>query len=339
METQGGARAALVDPFGRDIEAWLDDVPSPRMPYVSDLVVATPESESASDPADALADDAPVSEADDAAVDEAAVSDAAEPVGVGALTATDVPATADLAATEEPAADSAPDSFRRNHGRHRSACAPSFPEPPERLALRIGELAVLVSATTGRPTLERIEVLEEQLRVRDADLARFTAWEAALPSDADPEVAAARAFARALFADIIAGAAARSVSRAMPDEADPAVHAIIGVDDVRDAIPSPFVDAVRLERPAAPVSANTRPAPLVLPATGPNAIDRLAVRDAIRGHAPEQADAGATGSSERLVRSSSAVVDGPSAATEGRLPSTSWWRRIITALLRPLRRA
>ncbi len=41
-------------------------------------------------------------------------------------------------------------------------CAPSFPEPPERLALRIEDLAIEVSSSTGRSTIERIVLLEDR---------------------------------------------------------------------------------------------------------------------------------------------------------------------------------
>ncbi|WP_066520100.1 hypothetical protein [Curtobacterium ammoniigenes] len=343
METQAGARTALVDPFGRDVEAWLDDSQVREVPYVSDLVVPRGD-ESDAGPEVATA---PATEVTTAPVPD----DASAPIS------DDAPAPEAEVASASPV-DEAPqhdapqqvDAFRRDRGRHRSACAPAFPEPPERLALRIGELAVLVDSSSGRPTIERIELLEAELLVRESDLARFRAWEASLPSDADPEVAAARAFARALFADILAGAAASEAaarhvgtrtSAISTDVERPApFDAIIGNREAEDGesvnVFSAIVEAVRLERPSAPVPAHTRPTPLVLPATGPNAIHRLAVQDAIRTHALSES---------RPVEESTASVPDPAAVREAAARSAAtvrpgnWWSRLWARLTRPMRRA
>jgi hypothetical protein len=282
METQPGARTPLVDPFGRELEEWLRDVPATRSPYVADLVVP------------------PVT------------GPVRRPVLPAAPTA-DADATVDVPVRNAPevgAVDVAADSaFRRprDRARHVSVCAPSFPEPPERLALRFDDLAVELSSSTGRTTIERIVLLEDEVRRRDEDLARLAAWEATVAHLDDPEVEGARAFAREVFADLLADAAEeaerrervaarRAATRPVPRGAvrprlsapQPALHGrpvVVGVDPEPEApasAPQAAARPVPTIAGAAPVSANTRPTPLVQPATGPTLIDRDAVAAVLR---------------------------------------------------------
>jgi len=352
METQSGARTPLVDPFGREVEEWLRDAPATRSPYLADLVVppvtgpvrrpvlpAEPAAETAAETADAPVD----------------VRNAPE---VGAV---------------DVAADSA---FRRprDRARHASVCAPSFPEPPERLALRFDDLAVELSASTGRTTIERIVLLEDEVRRRDEDLARLAAWEATVAHLDDPEVEGARAFAREVFADLLADAAEeadrrarvaarRAATRPMPLGAvrervsapQPALHGRAVVVDV-DPEPEVTVPAPRVAvRPvptiagAAPVSANTRPAPLVQPATGPTVIDRDAVAAVLRARLggtttrtssvavvlPPVPDTTADDAVDAPADTVVTAMDGPEAqvdSAEDRTPG--WWSRLVARVLR-----
>jgi hypothetical protein len=285
METQSGARTPLVDPFGRELEEWLRDAPATRAPYLADLVVPPVTG--------------PVQRPD-------AASDAAvEPAGT-------VPAPEADAAQPVPSAATDDSAFRRprDRARHAAACAPSFPEPPERLALRIEDLAVEVSASSGRTTIERIVILEDEVRRRDEDLARLAAWEATVAEQTDPEVEAARAFAHTVFADLLADAALEydrrdraatrraatgtvPVQRVVPAAPATAAPALVEATDVVDAIdaPEPTTSARdEVARPVlslpvvSPVSANTRPTPLIQPATGPTVIDRAAFAAALTAH-------------------------------------------------------
>ncbi|WIB27754.1 hypothetical protein [Curtobacterium sp. MCSS17_015] len=237
METQSGARTPLVDPFGRELEEWLRDAPATRSPYVADLVVPPvtgPVRRPVLPPVEAQ--DEPAAHTEPAAV-------------------------ADVLAVEQ-ADDRA---FRRDRARHVAVCAPSFPEPPERLALRIDDLAVALDAASGRTTIERIDLLEDEVRVRDEDLARLAAWEAVVAGlsgtkVSEAEIAGARAFAREVFADLLADAAR---------EADRRERAAL-----RRAATAPvLVGAVRALLPA-PHAAVTEPVALVLPVVLDSAADR-----------------------------------------------------------------
>ncbi|WP_144759008.1 hypothetical protein [Curtobacterium sp. 9128] len=350
METQSGARSPLVDPFGRELEEWLRDAPATRTPYVADLVVPPVTG--------------PVQRPDltgvDSAGSETDESDAAD-------------ATATVAAI---ASDDTAFRRPRDRGRHASVCAPSFPEPPERLALRIDELALEVSAQSGRPVLERIVVLEDEIRRRDEDLARLTAWEADVADVADPEVDAARAYARTVFADLLADAADEADRRdraarrravatgALATVTAPttvvvptAAPALVPVELVQptaapvapDRIEDLDVESARGDEPArpvlrlpavSPVSANTRPTPLVQPVTGPTVVDRDAFAAVLRAHVPatdgtpvvfpeeQAAELPTVVTTEAALRADVAETDRPS----------GWWARTVAAVLRLFRR-
>ena len=360
METQSGARTPLVDPFGRELEEWLRDAPATRAPYVPDLVVPPVTG--------------PVQRPGFVA-DSTTTTD--ETLAAVAVTAP-VDATTDSAPVAAPA-------FRRDRARHAAVCAPSFPEPPERLALRIEDLAVEVSRSTGRSTIERIVLLEDEVRRRDEDLARLAAWEATVAGSDDPEVTAARAFAHTVFSDLLADAAAeadrrdraaarraatapvalvtrpaRLPARAAQDAT--AVHDATAAQDAttpQDATtaqdptptrePAPVVELVVPERdepvrpvlglPAvSPVSASTRPTPLVLPATGPTVIDRAAFAAALTAHQ------GVTASTPVVLPDAVAapvvpapVVDATEADTDSATAAApapaGWWSRLVDRLL------
>jgi hypothetical protein len=348
METQSGARTPLVDPFGRELEAWLRDAPATRAPYVPDLVVPPVTG--------------PVQRPGHAASSSTAA----------AGEATSDATTADQSTAPAPVAAPA---FRRDRARHAAVCAPSFPEPPERLALRIEDLAVEVSSSTGRSTIDRIVLLEDEVRRRDEDLARLAAWEAAVADSDDPEVTAARAFARSVFADLLADAAAEAdrrdraaarraattpvalVTRPAPVPTRAAQNApsarSVSAAELAPAAASrgaaPVVELVTPERdepvrpvsglPAvSPVSATTRPTPLVLPATGPTVIDRAAFAAALTAHQ------GVTASTPVVLPDAVAapVVPAPvsdeaeadidiyTAATPA---PAGWWSRLVDRLL------
>ena len=354
METQSGTRTPLVDPFGREVEEWLRDAPATRTPYLADLVVP-PVTGPVQRP-DLLVD-APTEAAE---TEPAALATEAPATGAPA---TGVP---NDAAPSAPADDTA---FRRprDHGRHRSTCAPSFPEPPERLALRIEELAVEVSAQSGRPTLERIVVLQEQVLRRDEDLARLQAWEAAVADLSDPEVEAARAYARSVFDDLLAEAADEADRR---DRAAARRAATTGAVTVLAPAPVPAprpapalvlpvaapvaatsavlddTDADR-DEPArlvpsllavTPVSANTRPTPLVSPATGPTVIDRDAFAAVLRAHRAES-DAPTAGTPVGFPEEHAAALPGAETAADDTVATPTsarpgWWARVVAAVLR-----
>ncbi|MCS6560572.1 MULTISPECIES: hypothetical protein [Curtobacterium] len=351
METQSGARTPLVDPFGRELEEWLRDAPATRAPYVPDLVVP-PVTGPVQRPGHAAitADDAPAT-----AAAGAATATAPAPVAT--------PAPADETTRSAPVAAPA---FRRDRARHAAVCAPSFPEPPERLALRIEDLAVEVSSSTGRSTIERIVLLEDEVRRRDEDLARLAAWEATVADSDDPEVTAARAFARTVFADLLTDAAAEADRR---DRAAARRAATAPVAPVTRPAPVPsraarhvpaaaqapapeaaaVVELVTPERdepvrpvlglPAvSPVSAATRPTPLVLPATGPTVIDRAAFAAALTAHQ------GVTASTPVVLPDAVAapVVPAPVADaadtdtdtdTAAEPAPAGWWSRLVDRLL------
>jgi hypothetical protein len=342
METQSGARTPLVDPFGRELEAWLRDAPATRAPYVPDLVVP------------------PVT------------GPVQRPGHAGISTTTADGTSADEATRSAPVAAPA---FRRDRARHAAVCAPSFPEPPERLALRIEDLAVEVSSSTGRSTIDRIVLLEDEVRRRDEDLARLAAWEATVADSDDPEVTAARAFARSVFADLLADAAAEAdrrdraaarraattpvalVTRPAPVPTRAAQNApaarSVSAAELAPAAASreaaPVVELVTPERdepvrpvsglPAvSPVSATTRPTPLVLPATGPTVIDRAAFAAALTAHQ------GVTASTPVVLPDAVAApvvpapvsdeaeadIDIDTAATPA---PAGWWSRLVDRLL------
>ncbi|WIE80633.1 hypothetical protein [Curtobacterium sp. MCSS17_016] len=349
METQSGARTPLVDPFGRELEEWLRDAPATRAPYVPDLVVP-PVTGPVQRPGHAASS---TSTADEAVVD---------PTTAPAHVATPAPAD-----EITPSAPVAAPAFRRDRARHAAACAPSFPEPPERLALRIEDLAVEVSSSTGRSSIERIVLLEDEVRRRDEDLARLAAWEATVAGSEDPEVTAARAFAHTVFADLLTAAAeadrrdraaARRAATApvalvtrsapVPTRAAPSVPAAAQAP-ARTAEAAPVVELVTPERdepvrpvlglPAvSPVSAATRPTPLVLPATGPTVIDRAAFAAALTAHQ------GVTASTPVVLPDAVAapvvpapVVDATEADTDSATAAApapaGWWSRFVDRLL------
>lgn len=345
METQSGARTPLVDPFGREVEEWLRDAPATRTPYVADLVVP-PVTGPVQRPG------------------VAAEATAVELPEAGSETA--APGTATPVVDQSPAAP----AFRRDRARHAAVCAPSFPEPPERLALRIEDLAIEVSSSTGRSTIERIVLLETEVRRRDEDLARLAAWEATVSGADDPELTAARAFARTVFADLLEDAAAESdrQDRAAARRAAtapvavvtgpahaPAPASVVRPTPAAVAVPAadvvtatPAVALVTPERdepvrpvlglPAvSPVSANTRPTPLVQPATGPTVIDRAAFAAALTAHQ------GTTASTPVVLPDAVAVPVETAAAThvdtETDEPARpGWWSRLVAGLLRALGR-
>ncbi|MDY1004562.1 hypothetical protein [Curtobacterium sp. CFBP9011] len=306
METQSGARTPLVDPFGRELEEWLHDAPATRSPYLADLVVPPvtgPVRRPVLPPVDV---EEPVA---DAPAVEQPVAD--EPVVELAETA---PEPARVVSGDDRA-------FRRDRdrARHVAVCAPSFPEPPERLALRFDDLAVALDASSGRTTIERIDLLEDEVRVRDEDLARLAAWEAVVADSTDAEVDGARAFAREVFADLLADAA-RDAERRKRAALRRAATAPVRVGAVRPLLPAPHravAEPVSVDVPAddadlvaapvgpqaavrpvsslqtvspssPPVAASGRPTPLVQPVTGPTVIDREAFAAVLRAHTGEQ---------------------------------------------------
>ncbi|MFL0360952.1 hypothetical protein [Curtobacterium flaccumfaciens] len=370
METQSGARTPLVDPFGREFEEWLRDAPATRAPYVPDLVVPPVTGPvqrpghaaiSTSTAAEATAAEATAAEATAA---EATVDATTAPAHVGTPAPAHVgtPAPADETTPSAPAAP----AFRRDRdrARHAAVCAPSFPEPPERLALRIEDLAVEVSSSTGRSSIERIVLLEDEVRRRDEDLARLAAWEATVAGSEDPEVTAARAFAHTVFADLLTDAAAEAdrrdraaarraatapvalVTRAAPVPTR-AARSVPAAEQAPEPEAAPVVELVTPERdepvrpvlglPAvSPVSAATRPTPLVLPATGPTVIDRAAFAAALTAHQ------GVTASTPVVLPDAVAapVVPAPVAqaaeadtATAAAPAPAGWWSRLVDRLL------
>lgn len=393
MKTQSGARTPLVDPFGRELEEWLSDAPATRAPYLSDLVVPpvtgpvqrpdlVPATEQSDDSTDTARD-----ESTDTAHDEPTDTAHDEPAGAATTH------TAHAAPTDTATSD---DAFRRprDRGRHASACGPSFPEPPERIALRIEELAVEVSAQSGRPTLERIVVLEDEVRRRDEDLARLTAWEAGVAHLTDPEVEAARAYARSVFADLLADAADEADRRdraaarraatgsvtVVPSTPAPSFSVATAPEStvvesaapvlVLPAVAGPvsLVGATALDDDAAdrdeparlvpslrtvtPVSATTRPTPLIQPATGPTVIDRDAFAAVLRSHRDEtgeqttdaqnNTDAQHAPGDQHTPVDQHAPVDQQTADTQHTADATTdqpgWWARAVAAVLRLLGR-
>lgn len=336
METQPGARTPLVDPFGRELEEWLRDVPATRSPYLADLVV----------PPVTGPVQRPV-----VPVDEPAASPFVESPATPSETAT----SSDVTSTDATA------FRRRDRARHVAACAPAFPEPPARIALRFEDLAVEVAASSGRTTIERIVLLEDEVRRRDEDLARLAAWEATVADLDDAEVQAARAFAHAVFADLLAdaadeaerrerAAARRAATGPLPTPVRDAAAAratrtaVTAPDTIRrtaTATGAEVTAPVRDEpvRPALslqagpPVSASTRPTPLVQPATGPTVIDRAAFAAALTAHA------GTTASTpvvlpeavslpvERDAAAGDAPVDTVDASADA-----GWWTRLVARL-------
>lgn len=358
METQSGTRTPLVDPFGREVEEWLRDAPATRTPYLADLVVPPVTG--------------PVQRPDLLVETPAGPSEVA-PESTEAAAPESAAVVAPEVAAPAPSDDTA---FRRprDHGRHRSLCAPSFPEPPERLALRFEELAVEVSAQSGRATLERIVVLEEEVRRRDEDLARLHAWEAAVADLSDPEVDAARAYARSVFDDLLAEAADEAdrrdrtaarraattgavtvlapaptpVPRAtpalvLPVAAPVAVTGTAASDDT-DADRDEPVRLVPSLLAVTPVSANTRPTPLVSPATGPTVIDRDAFAAVLRAHRAESDATAATASTPVVFpEEHAAALSETSTAADDDIATTAtarpgWWARVVAAVLRAVGR-
>lgn len=370
MESQSGARTPLVDPFGRELEEWLRDAPATRAPYLADLVVPPVTG--------------PVQRPDaasDATVELAPTVSGAAPERVAETPAVALPEAAAPAPAAALVVSTDDSAFRRprDRARHAAVCAPAFPEPPERLALRLEDLAVEVSASTGRTTIERIVLLEDEVRRRDEDLARLAAWEATVADLSDPELEAARGFAHTVFADLLADAALEADRRdraaarraatgtvavvaptpspaasAAPSAAvvEPAPAApvlveptVVEVTDVVDAIDAPGTattpDRDAPVRPVlslpvvSPVSATTRPTPLIQPATGPTVIDRAAFAAALTAHN------GATASTPVVLPE---AISGPveptdattAAATTDATPVEStpgWWSRFVARIL------
>lgn len=328
METQSGARTPLVDPFGRELEAWLRDAPATRAPYVPDLVVP------------------PVTGPVQRPGFDTDTTTTADDTIAPAHVATTAPAD-----ETTPSAVVVAPAFRRDRARHAALCAPSFPEPPERLALRIEDLAVQVSSSTGRSTIDRIVLLEDEVRRRDEDLARLAAWEATVADSDDPEVTAARAFAHSVFADLLTDAAAEADRRDRA-AARRAATAPVALVTRRAHVPEPAAPVVELVTPerdepvrpvlglpaVSPVSAATRPTPLVLPATGPTVIDRAAFAAALTAHQ------GITASTPVVLPDAVAapVVPAPvtdeaaadnDTATAAEPAPAGWWSRLVDRLL------
>ncbi|WIE66476.1 hypothetical protein DEI99_008055 [Curtobacterium sp. MCLR17_036] len=381
METQSGARTPLVDPFGRELEEWLRDAPATRTPYVADLVVppvtgpvqrpdrapATPVEDRRRTPAHST--DASAERDADASAERDADASAERGADTGTDTTSVAPVSEVTAATPSAglsAATTPAPAFRRDrvrdHARHAASCAPSFPEPPERIALRIEDLAVEVASSTGRSTVERIVLLEDEVRRRDEDLARLAAWEATVAGTDDPEVRAARDFARTVFADLLADAALEADRRdraaarrvATTPVPVPVVVAPAPAPTGRStsapradiATARPAVELVLPERdepvrpvaglPAvSPVSANTRPTPLVQPATGPTVIDRAAFAAALTAHQGRTA-------STPVVLPDAVVPAGPVAhepvPQQAEAERPGWWSRLVARLLHLLGR-
>ncbi|PYY43269.1 MULTISPECIES: hypothetical protein [unclassified Curtobacterium] len=272
METQSGARTPLVDPFGRELEEWLRDAPATRSPYVADLVVPPVTG--------------PVRRPVLPAVDAPDVDDPAAHASVADAPVVDAP-VADAPVADEGAVVEQRDdrAFRRDRARHVAVCAPSFPEPPERLALRLDDLAVALSATSGRTTIERIDLLEDEVRVRDEDLARLAAWEAVVAGLAGTEVSAAeidgaRAFAREVFADLLADAALEADRRERAALRRAATAPVL-VGAVRPLLPAPHravAEPVALDLPADLDGAEDADAPAPSTATVTAVGPRTAVR-------------------------------------------------------------
>ncbi|MGN7221504.1 hypothetical protein ACTHQN_01465 [Curtobacterium flaccumfaciens] len=360
METQSGARTPLVDPFGRELEEWLRDAPATRAPYVPDLVVP-PVTGPVQRPGHAAISTSTAAEATvDATTVDATTVDATTDSRTAAPAHIGTPAPADETTPSAPAAP----AFRRDRARHAAVCAPSFPEPPERLALRIEDLAVKVSSSTGRSSIERIVLLEDEVRRRDEDLARLAAWEATVAGSEDPEVTAARAFAHTVFADLLTDAAAEAARRdraaarraatapvALVTRAAPvptrAARSVPAAEQAPEPEAAPVVELVTPERDepvrpvlglptVSPVSAATRPTPLVLPATGPTVIDRAAFAAALTAHQ------GVTASTPVVLPDAVAapVVPAPVAqaaeadtATAAAPAPAGWWSRLVDRLL------
>ncbi|WIB34864.1 hypothetical protein [Curtobacterium sp. MCJR17_043] len=162
---------------------------------------------------------------------------------------------------------------------------PSFPEPPERLALRLDDLAVALSATSGRTTIERIDLLEDEVRVRDEDLARLAAWEAVVAGLAGTDVSAAeidgaRVFAREVFADLLADAALEADRRERAALRRAATAPVL-VGAVRPLLPAPHravAEPVALDLPADLDGADDADAPAPSAATVTAVGPRTAVR-------------------------------------------------------------
>jgi len=353
METQPGARTPLVDPFGRELEEWLRDVPATRSPYLADLVVP-PVTGPVQRPLLTTDEPAAAPLTEEPALEERATEESAaeEP-------------------TAAPVADASATAFRRrDRARHVAACAPAFPEPPARLALRVEDLAVEVAASSGRTTIERIVLLEDEVRRRDEDLARLAAWEATVADLDDAEVRAARAFARAVFADLLADAAdeaerrdraaARRAATAplpTPVRDAPTSRAAVVTRRPRAATAAPVPTAAapgavattpgRDEpvRPALPllagppVSASTRPTPLVQPATGPTVIDRAAFAAALTAHVGTTSSTpvvlpDAVAFPSTVPASADDVADDATAADPAADGATDagWWARLVARL-------
>ncbi|MCL9665481.1 hypothetical protein L2091_09605 [Curtobacterium albidum] len=376
METQPGARTPLVDPFGRELEEWLRDVPATRAPYLADLVVP-PVTGPVQRPV--TTDAVPEQPAADTELAAAELADTAQSA------VRELPDDTARPAVAEPADTTA--FRRRDRARHVAVCAPSFPEPPARIALRIEDLAVEVSATSGRSTIERIVLLEDEVARRDEDLARLAAWEATVAHLDDAEVEAARAFARSVFADLLADAADEAARRdraalrraatkpvptplrgaVAPRAAAPRADVTTPTGPVQRATTPPSADrpgatpgaststvttdatgaAVTTPgreapvRPAlglpvgSPLSASTRPTPLVQPATGPTVIDRAAFAAALTAHEGVTASTPVVLPDAVSPPASASKADqdddhGSASTTAG--ADSGWWTRLVARL-------
>ncbi len=255
-----------------------------------------------------------------------------------------------------------------------------------------------MSATSGRTTIERIVILEDEVRRRDEDLARLAAWEATVAEVDDPEAEAAREFARTVFADLLADAAleadrrdraaarraatapvavvVRAAERRAPTAPAPvtadtvvprpaavrsSTPALVPATEAVDAIdgttlvatdgsgrPTPWrrspvgrelpVRPVLGLQAVTPVSAKTRPTPLVQPATGPTVIDRAAFAAALTAHQ------GATASTPVVLPEALSIPDAPAASStqvaqvDDVAAPAGWWSRFVDRILRALGR-
>jgi hypothetical protein len=314
MDTQSGARSGLVDPFGRELEEWLRDAPATHSPYVADLVVPPVTG--------------PINWAE--AQSEAQVQPVPE--------------------TAAPAADVSPDaSGAHDRGRHASAATTQIPDIPTRCSLTFVDLAAAVSASTGRPSLDRIELFEEQLRVQEADRARLAAWEAALVGHNPAEASAARAYVHEIFRELFSDAAPRTLRRrtAMGTGDSATVGGTVDLVEPISAVFDPSdldmsdLDSADSGAASDTVLVHTGPAPLVLPATGPNAIDQQAFEAAVRAHSGHtgevQIDAAAILQPvEAHEEKAAAPAITPTVMPDSR--RSSWWQRLVAGLLRTLRR-
>jgi hypothetical protein len=85
-----------------------------------------------------------------------------------------------------------------------------------------------------------------------------------------------------------------------------------------------------------PVSANTRPTPLVSPATGPTVIDRDAFAAVLRAHRAESDATAATAGTPVVFpeEHAAALPEAPAADATATTARPGWWARVVAAVLR-----